>query len=101
MAETEVLTPGRPVGAADDEGRLANLADNLPGGMVFQLVAQGSTRRFVYVSKGVTQLFGVDPAQALGDAQTLYGCILPDYFPELAQRETAAIEALSPFFIEV
>ena len=47
------------------EARLRALADNLPGGMVYQLAMDrdGSNRRFLYVSRGFERMTGV-PAEA-------------------------------------
>lgn len=81
--------------------RLQNLADNLPGGMVFQMAAAGETRRFIYVSRGVETLFGVTPDEATADAGRLYGRIEPAYLTGLGQAEQKSLSTGEPFIAEV
>jgi PAS domain S-box-containing protein len=80
--------------------RLQNLADNIPGGMVFQMRAQGDQRRFLYVSRGVETLFGVTADAALADAGLLYSQIDPSYLPQLQLAEAESIGTGRPFFVE-
>ncbi len=81
--------------------RLRNLADNLPGGMIYQLVAEGDERRFLYVSRGVENLFGISREEALADAGALYGLIEPEFFPMLAAREAESLRTGTQFKAEV
>lgn len=83
--------------------------DKLPGeapaavGMAFQLVvpADGSSRRFAYVSSSCEAVNGVAAEHAMRDASLLYGLILPEYQPLMAQAETKALASLAPFSMEV
>ncbi len=84
-----------------DEVRLHSLADNLPGGLVFQMAAAGETRRFLYLSRGVEALFGVPLDDALADAGRLYGRIDPAFLEELASAEQRALSTGEPFMAEV
>jgi PAS domain S-box-containing protein len=83
--------------------------DKLPGeapaavGMAFQLVvpADGGSRRFAYVSSSCESVNGVAAEQAMRDATLLYGLILPEYQPLMAQAESEALASLEPFSMEV
>jgi PAS domain S-box-containing protein len=81
--------------------QLRHLADNLPGGMVYQIEANGSGRRFLYVSRGVKDLFGVSPEEALADASSVYERIDPQQADRLAQHEAEALASGAPFMAEV
>jgi len=86
----------------ESEERLRNLSDHLPDGMVYQVAAeQNGTRRFLFVSAGVERLFGIAAEDALRDASTLYGLILDDCKPLLAEGEDAALRSRSLFNMEV
>lgn len=85
----------------DADSQLRNLADNLPGGMVYQLLARGDERRFLYVSRGVQQLFGISVSEALADAGSLYSRIMPEFIPELAVAEQQSVVQRTPFMVEV
>ncbi|RYD60608.1 MAG: PAS domain S-box protein [Verrucomicrobiaceae bacterium] len=83
------------------DSRLQNLADNIPGGMVFQLAVDGESRHFVYVSRGVEKLFGVSAMEAMEDAGRLYTVIEPSDLALLRDAEARAIYSTEPFVSEV
>ena len=85
------------------EAQLTSLSDNLPRGMVYQLDfgPDGNDRRFTYVSAGVAALHGVSPAQAMADAQRLYGQISDQDRRIIVEREALALEHMSTFSAEV
>lgn len=87
--------------AADVESQLRNLADNLPGGLVYQLLATATERKFLYISQGVDEIFGVTAAEALANASSLYTRILPEYLPVMEAAEQASIVGRNPFMVEV
>jgi PAS domain S-box-containing protein len=82
--------------------RLRALADNLPGGMVYQITVEpdGRTRRFTYLSAAVERLNGVTAAAALADPGVLYGQILPDHRDRVMAAEAEAIAGGSVFDVE-
>jgi PAS domain S-box-containing protein len=84
------------------EERLRALADNLPGGMVYQIVVEpdGQTRRFTYLSAAVERLNGVTAAAALADPGVLYGQILPEHRDRVMAAEAEAIAGGSVFDVE-
>jgi PAS domain S-box-containing protein len=84
------------------EARLRALADNLPGGMVYQIAMDldGSSRRFLYVSRGFERMTGVPAEAVLADPAAAYDLILPEYRERLAAAEQVAIRNLAPFDFE-
>jgi diguanylate cyclase (GGDEF)-like protein/PAS domain S-box-containing protein len=57
----------------ESEARIRSLSDHLPGSMVYRLVQQSEdVFRFLYVSEGVKQLYGVEVADALGNYDVVY-----------------------------
>lgn len=86
----------------ETEARLRALADNLPGGMVYQLATprDGSSRRFLYVSQGFQRMTGLPAEAVLADPGVAYDLILPEYRDSLAAAERAAIRDLTPFDAE-
>ncbi|GEP06801.1 hypothetical protein MOX02_48390 [Methylobacterium oxalidis] len=84
------------------EARLRALADNLPGGMVYQIAMErdGSHRRFLYISRGFERMSGVPAEAALLDPAAAYDLILPEYRKSLSAAEQAAIRDLTSFDFE-
>nr|WP_236960209.1 hybrid sensor histidine kinase/response regulator [Methylobacterium durans] len=84
------------------EARLRGLADNLPGGMVYQIgmPRDGSSRRFLYVSRGFERMTGIPAEAVLADPRVAYELILPEYRESLGAAEQAAIRDLTPFDFE-
>jgi PAS domain S-box-containing protein len=85
----------------EGQERLRALADNIPNGMIYQLLAtrQGE-RRFTYVSNNCERLNGVPAEAALADAQTLYARIDPAYLPTLMAAESESMQKLAAFEFE-
>lgn len=87
---------------AESEERLRALADNLPNGMIYQMISQADgSRRFTFVSSNCERLNGITAEAALKDAGSLYALIHPDDLPGMDSAETAAIESGRPFDQEV
>ncbi|CAO4157187.1 Histidine kinase [Methylorubrum extorquens] len=84
------------------DARLRALADNLPGGMVYQIAMDrdGSNRRFLYVSRGFERMTGVAAEAVLADPAAAYDLILPEYRESLRAAEQVAIRDLAPFDFE-
>ena len=84
----------------EDQARLRALGDNLPNGMVYQVVREhDGTRRFLYVSAGVERLNGVSPEEALRDASVLYDKVLEEHRSEIYAAEEASARDMSPFSV--
>lgn len=86
----------------ESEARLRALADNLPYGMVYQLVhAADGSRRFTFLSGRCKTLNGIEAEHALADPALLYELILPEHREAFARAEAAAMAAMSPFEADV
>ncbi len=85
----------------ESEERLRTLSDNLPHGAVYQVLGEAEGRRwFTYISAGVERLLGVTPAEALADANALYGLVHEEDRPRVAAQEETARRDLAPFDCE-
>ncbi|OGV58569.1 MAG: hypothetical protein A2283_00535 [Lentisphaerae bacterium RIFOXYA12_FULL_48_11] len=82
--------------------RLRTLSDNLPGGLVYQIDsgADGTDRRFVYVSGGVQQLHEVSAEEVLKDPMKIYGQVPASERIRVADLEVLALKSMSVFSIE-
>ncbi|MCL4807921.1 MAG: response regulator [Thermoanaerobaculia bacterium] len=84
------------------EAFIRSIGDNLPDGMIYQLVREpDGTRRFTYLSEAVRRLHGCSPEEAMADAGRVYGTILEEDRARVAVEEEAANAALSVFRTEV
>ncbi len=84
------------------ESQLRAIGDNLPGGMIYQMVlgADGK-RRFTYLSAGVLRLHGYRPEQVLEDASLIYGKISEKDIVRMIEEENSSFRQLGRFDIEV
>lgn len=86
----------------ENEARLRSLADNLPYGMVYQIVRNASgERRFSFVSSQCKTLNGIDAEAAMANPALLHGQILEEDRQAFAAAEAVAERTLSPFEAEV
>lgn len=83
----------------ENEARLRALTDNLPGGMVYQVwtSADGTERKFLYVSQSHEKLTGYSAAEVMADPLLPYKLILPEDGPRLAAAEEEALQSGRPF----
>ena len=85
----------------ESEERLRAISDNLPLGAVYQVLGDPEgRRRFLYISAGVERLLGVTPAEAMADANALYGLVHEEDRPRVAALEEVALRDLTPFDCE-
>jgi PAS domain S-box-containing protein len=98
------ITDKKAIEAAlrESEARVWALTDNLPSGMVYQIAtgADGSERRFLYVSQSHEKLTGVPAEAVLADPTIRYQLILPEDRPLLAAAEAEAIRNCTSFDVE-
>lgn len=84
------------------EARLKSINDNLPHGMVYQVIREADGRRkFTYLSEKVREFYGITPEQGLADASLIYGRVHPEDRARVLELEEAANASLSLFRIEV
>ena len=94
-------TLGAETALLEGQERLRALADNIPNGMIYQLVTTpAGERRFAYVSNSCERLNGISAEDALADAEMFYGRIDPAYLPGLMAAESDALQRLSSFEFE-
>jgi PAS domain S-box-containing protein len=83
---------------AESEARLRALADNLPYGMVYQIISPADgTRRFAFVSSQCMALNGIEAEAAQADPALLYNLILPEFRDAFAAAEAEAARTLGNF----
>ncbi|MFA4860602.1 PAS domain S-box protein [Methanoregula sp.] len=86
----------------EHEEQLRSLADNLPLGMVYQVVREpDGTRRYIHVSAGVEVIHEVTPEQVLQDPQVIYSQIVPEDLPRVREAEEHSHMTLSLFSAEI
>ncbi|MDO9034225.1 MAG: PAS domain S-box protein [Methanoregula sp.] len=82
--------------------QLRSLSDNLPNGMVYQIIiGPEGTRRFSHVSAGVRQIHEVTAEEVQRDPSLLYSQIIEADRIPLQEAEERAFASMSPFSIEV
>jgi PAS domain S-box-containing protein len=82
--------------------RLQTLGDNLPNGMVFQIVREPDGReRFLYTSAGIMQLTGVSCEEVLTDASALFGLVVDEDRAALAAAREASLRDIGVFDVVV
>ncbi len=86
----------------ESEGQLRHVGDNLPLGMVYQLLSHADGRRkFLYVSAGVERLHGVTAEMVLQDATLLYQQIHEEDRAYVAAKEAECSQTLGSFSAQV
>lgn len=86
----------------ENETRLREIGNNLPNGMIYQVVQQKNGKRyFTHVSEGVKILHGYTPEEVLSDAKLLYQQVHPDDIQRVIDEENSSISALTVFDSEV
>ncbi|MCX6632700.1 MAG: MASE1 domain-containing protein [Candidatus Solibacter sp.] len=88
--------------AREEHMRLQALGDNLPHGMVYQVVGdRDGSRRFQYVSSGSRELMGVSPEELLSDPSAFSSLIVEEDRPAFAAAQKASAGAMSVFDVSV
>ncbi|MFA4877492.1 MAG: PAS domain S-box protein [Methanoregula sp.] len=83
------------------EEQLRLLADNLPLGMVYQVVRDpDGKQRFVQVSAGVEVIHELSPDAVLKDPALLYNQIVPEELRRVQESEEHSHQTMTPFSIE-
>ncbi len=93
------LESARQVQSADR--RFASLAATVPGVVYQRLVSPDGDIRYTYISEGVRDLFGVEPAEVLTDPTVLFDCYDPEYRATLRERLLAASRSLEMWDVEL
>ncbi len=86
----------------ESETRLRVISDSLPDSMVYQIDTgiDGKSRKFTFISAGISKLHGISREDAFRDSQLIYSQIHPDDRQMLAAKEADCVTALSDFNCE-
>ena len=83
------------------EEQLRSLSDNLPSGMVYQVIIEPDGKRhFVHVSAGVVRVHEVTADEVLRDPSVLYNQIVEEDRLLLKEAEDRALASMSSFSFE-
>jgi PAS domain S-box-containing protein len=87
----------------ETQARLSALADNLPVGMVFQMLEGDNfyARRFIYLSASCERLNGIPADRALENPFLLYELLLPEHRERMFAKQVESFHLRQPFDIEV
>ncbi len=80
--------------------RFMSLAASLPGVVYQRLVTPDGDIRYTFISDGARDLFGVSPAQIIGDPQALFDCHAPEYRETFRERLLQASRDLTMWDVE-
>jgi PAS domain S-box-containing protein len=83
------------------EAQLRNLGDNLPDGVIYQVVrrADGSNY-FPYMSSGLESTFGATAGAAMADAGLVYRMVLPEDLARIRAASDESIRTGGPVDVE-
>ena len=85
-----------------NELRIKSISDNLPSGMIYQLVMKpDGARQFTYVSDSVKRLHGATPEEVMADANLIYRNVHEYDIDMLIKTEEEALKTSSTFSVEV
>jgi PAS domain S-box-containing protein len=81
--------------------QIENISDNIEGGMIYQILRlKNGKRKFLYLSKNVSRLYGVSSEDAKKNSSLIYGKIHPGDVQGLLEKEEKANKELSIFRAE-
>ncbi|RDI58690.1 sensor histidine kinase [Microvirga subterranea] len=87
----------------ETQARLSALADNLPVGMVYQMLESDNffARKFIYLSASCERLNGIPAEAALANPFLLYELLLPEHRQRMFEKQVESFHQKKPFDIEV
>lgn len=85
-----------------NETQLRTLGDNLPNGMVYQIILkQDGSHQFLYISAGIERLHGLTVEEVLEDSSVLYNQIVAEDLPGFLAAEEESAKSMSVFNVNV
>ena len=87
------------LGLEDPSARLRVLSDNMPNGIVYQLVStrDGTSVVFTHVSANVFPILGLTVEEILADSNSFYDRVVLDDAPAFRAKEFESLEKLETF----
>ena len=87
----------------ETQARLSALADNLPVGMVYQMLESDNffARKFIYLSASCERLNGIPAEAALQNPFLLYELLLAEHRQRMFEKQVESFHQRKPFDIEV
>jgi len=83
------------------ESRLRAISDNLPGGMIYQVVfSPDGTRRFTYLSGSIEKMHEVTADEVIKNPSILYSQIVSEDLPGLIEEEERCTREMRTFNME-
>jgi PAS domain S-box-containing protein len=87
---------------AASEALIRSIGNNLPNGMLYQVIRNpNGSRRFAYVSDAVQRFYGCSPAEAMADANLIYSRVVEEDQLRVLNEEEEANRLFSTFSTEV
>ena len=85
----------------DSEERLRTLGDNIPGGAIYQLVAQpGARARYTYMSGGIEKLLGIPAGSVMADPEAFWQFIVEEDRARFAEAQERSAREMTLFDCE-
>jgi|GEM_PF-431505 len=85
----------------EQESLIRSISDNLPSGMIYQVVRHNDgSRKFTYLSEAVRDFYGCSPDEAMNDPELIYGRVFPEDRYRVFREEEKAHANGSDFSIE-
>ena len=83
------------------ESQLRNLGDNLPQGVIYQVVRRpDGSNYFPYMSAGLEEMFGATVEEAMRDASVVYRLVVPEDLPLIRAAADESIRTGEPMDVE-
>ena len=100
LARFAIQYSGHTAALRSADARFASLANSIPGVVYQRRVWPDGTIRYTYISDGVRDLFGVEPAEVLADPYALFDCHGPEYHATFRDRLLAASREMKMWDVE-
>lgn len=85
----------------ESETRLRHLGDNIPSGVIYQLVAEPDGRKlFAYISSSVKQLFGISAEEVMANPEPFWNLIHEDDRERLEAAQEDSMRKFQLFDLE-
>lgn len=84
-----------------EKDRFQDIVDSVPGAIYSFCMRADGTSYFLYASHVIEEIFGVDPAVLLEDANPIFEIVVPEYLPDLLQSIQHSAETLEPWSAQI